>query len=146
MADEYIQRRLLLQSTLTLRHIILPWPKRWHRTMPQFSDRPLPPLVLMLSRQTWMLTKFHHHVNIVGIHKNFVQILVNRTLLSGSCYRCASTDHLADKCKHKNTECHKIDQLERAFLSRKRTHHDQKYVKATLKCKYFQLTPLNSQV
>ena len=47
---------------------------------------------------------------------------------------------LADKCKHKNTECnycHKTGHLERAFLSRKRTQHDQKYVKATFKCKYF---------
>ena len=64
VVDERIQHCLLLEGTLTLKKcLLLLCPKRWHHAMPQFSNRPPLPLVLMLSRQTWMLTKYRHHVN-----------------------------------------------------------------------------------
>ena len=43
------------------------------------------------------------------------QYTAQKSPFSGSCYRCANTDHLADKCK-------------RACLSRKRAQSNQKYV------------------
>ena len=86
VAEEGIQCCLLLENTLTLKKpILLLWLKRWHHAMPQFSDRPLPPLVVMLSLRMWLLTKFRHHVNILGTHKNFLQISINRTLPRNLC-------------------------------------------------------------
>ena len=46
-----------------------------------------------------------------------------RTQFSGTCYRCGSADHLADKCRHANVKCHycqRIGHMERVCFKKKR--------------------------
>ena len=137
VSDERIQRRLLLESTLTLdkAYSIAVAQEVASRDASVFRQAATPTGANAITSDV-DVDKISSSRKYSGTAQKFransgKQYTAQKSPFSGSCYRCASTDHLADKCKHKNTECnycHKTGHLERACLSRKRAQNDQKYV------------------